>query len=170
MSRPASIGIWFLFCHVSMYTTETRVLIVRKYCKRNRQGNNQFSLSFHSSHAILCITYQICNICHLDGIVNHLCARAPVPLLEHCFVYDYCRFDVLCGLAYVPSKPELGGGCVRPRLAPDALEHTGHGVHLCFALRPALRPPLHAARIGTSLVGLRSRLEDDVRVLLLRPQ
>lgn len=94
--------------------------------------------------------------------MNHLRPSAAVALLEHCFVYDYCRFDVLCGLADVAPKPDRVA-------APDPVQDTRHRVQVRVALRPSLSvAPLHAARIGAALVRLGARLKYDVRVFLLK--
>lgn len=68
-----------------MYTTETLVFNVRKYCKK------EFNLIYILSNSgARVLTYQICDISDLDGIVNNLSSGTTVS-----FVKLYTNVEIL---------------------------------------------------------------------------
>lgn len=73
-------------------------------------------------------------------------SRAAVSLLEHGFVDDQGRFDVLRGRPHVPPYPVQG-------LGEEA--------------RMAVHPPFDV-RVGAALVCFRTSLKDDMWMFLLK--
>jgi hypothetical protein len=46
-------------------------------------------------------TYQVGNVCHLDGVMNHIFSARMWPLIKHCLVQDQGYFDELFDRSHI---------------------------------------------------------------------